>query len=105
MNSKKRGKLFAVLMIALIAYGFASSISLITGDSISLEIPSFNNENQSQVTIIGNPNFNPVMLKQRVIINITNNTTDDDIINDTPDRNRTPTNNSTLHGDDDGDDD
>jgi hypothetical protein len=87
LNSKKRGKLFAVLMVCLIAYGFGSSISLLASDTISLEVPSVLAAEQQQISTIGDPNFEPVWLKQQVIKNITNNTTINNNIN---------TNNSTF---------
>lgn len=82
MNSKKRGKLFAVLMVALIAYGIGSSVSILTSDSISLEIPSVLASEQQQISTIGDPDFNPVWLKRQVI-NITNNTTKPNSTNNT----------------------
>ncbi|MDP2836116.1 MAG: hypothetical protein Q8N97_03955 [Methanobacteriaceae archaeon] len=89
MNSKKRGKLFAVLMVCFIAYGFGSSVSLLTSDTISLEVPSVLAADQQQISTIGDPNFEPVWLKQQLIKNITNNT-------NTTIHNNTNTNNSTL---------
>lgn len=89
MNSKKRGKLFAVLMVCFIAYGFGSSVSLLTSDTISLEVPSVLAVDQQQISTIGDPNFEPVWLKQQLIKNITNNT-------NTTIHNNTNTNNSTL---------
>jgi hypothetical protein len=74
LNSKKRGKLFAVVMVALIAYGLGSSVSFLTSDSISLEIPSVLASEQQQIGTIGDPDFKPVWLKRQAL-NITNNTT------------------------------
>ena len=74
MNSKKRGKLFAVLMVCFIAYGIGSSASLLISDTISLEVPSVLAAEQQQISTIGNPNFEPVWLKQQIIKNITNDT-------------------------------
>lgn len=91
LNSKKRGKLFAVLMVAVIAYGLGSTVSLFTSDSISLEIPSVLAADQQQISTIGDPNFNPVWLKKKAINNVTNNTTT--IINTT---NNTPIKNNTT---------
>ncbi|MDO8870377.1 MAG: hypothetical protein Q7V10_06460 [Methanobacteriaceae archaeon] len=88
MNSKKRGKLFAVLMVCFIAYGFGSSVSLLTSDTISLEVPSVLAADQQQISTIGDPNFEPVWLKQQLIKNITNNT-------NITIHNNTNTNNST----------
>ncbi|MDO9045593.1 MAG: hypothetical protein Q7U35_09870, partial [Methanobacteriaceae archaeon] len=84
-----RGKLFAVLMVCFIAYGFGSSVSLLTSDTISLEVPSVLAADQQQISTIGDPNFEPVWLKQQLIKNITNNT-------NTTIHNNTNTNNSTL---------
>lgn len=62
-------------MVALIAYGIGSSVSILTSDSISLEIPSVLASEQQQIGTIGDPDFKPVWLKRQVL-NISNNTTE-----------------------------
>ncbi|MEW6010874.1 MAG: hypothetical protein AB1604_06230 [Euryarchaeota archaeon] len=74
MNPKKSGKLFAVILLALFAYGCGSSLSLVVSDSISLELPTTLAADDGQISIIGDPDFEPVLLRERVIT-ITNNTT------------------------------
>ncbi|MBU4535071.1 MAG: hypothetical protein KKF16_04430 [Euryarchaeota archaeon] len=74
MNPKKSGKLFAVVLLALFAYGCGSSLSLVTSESISIELPTTLAADDGQISTIGDPDFEPVILRQRVIT-ITNNTT------------------------------
>ncbi|MCK9152036.1 hypothetical protein [Methanobacterium alcaliphilum] len=81
MNSRKQGKLFAVLMFALLAYGLGSCISLLTADIITLEVPEVLAADQQQISTIGNPSFEPVWIKRHIIQNITNNTTTNDTNN------------------------
>ncbi len=76
-------------MVCFIAYGLGSSVSLLISDSISLEVPSVLAADQQQISTIGDPNFEPVWLKQQVIKNITNDT-------NTTVPNKTHTNNTTF---------
>ncbi len=80
LNAKKKGKLFAVIMIALIAYGCGSFMNLVTAGSVDVELPTISSEEQ-QISTIGDPDFDPVWLKRQAVINTTN----------------TPTNNSSNH--------
>lgn len=78
MNPKKSGTLFIVLMISLIAFGTASAINLtnIGTDAFNgITIPNLSLNSQQQITAIGDPNFQPVYITKRAVINITNNTT------------------------------
>ena len=78
MNPKKSGTLFIVLMIALIAFGTASAANLanIGTDAFNgITIPNLSLNSQQQITAIGDPNFQPVYITKRAVINITNNTT------------------------------
>ncbi|GAB4316654.1 MAG: hypothetical protein Kow0019_17480 [Methanobacteriaceae archaeon] len=80
MISRKKGKLFIVLSIALISFGIGSIINVLTSDSFSIDdfIPtSLALEEQEKVMVIGDPSFQPVYIKKVVPkpINITNNTT------------------------------
>ena len=88
MNPKKTGRLFIVLMIALLAYGFASSANALNiGSDIGVGLfPSyFNFESGQKISEIGDPSFTPVTVIRRIPINITN------ITNNT---NKTPVNNT-----------
>jgi flagellar basal body-associated protein FliL len=94
MNPKKSGTLFIVLMIALIAFGVASAVNVtkIGNEQLSgITIPKLNLSSQQQITTIGDPNFQPVYITKRIVLNVTNNTT---VI---PTNNTTviPTNNTT----------
>ena len=78
MNPKKSGTLFIVLMIALIAFGVASAANVanIGNDQLKgLTLPNLNLNNQEQINTIGDPNYQPVYITKRVVLNVTNNTT------------------------------
>lgn len=62
-------------MLALFAYGFGSSVNLMASDSISLELPTIMAADNGQISTISNPDFEPVRLNQRIIRNVTNETT------------------------------
>ncbi|RJS49275.1 MAG: hypothetical protein CIT03_03285 [Methanobacterium sp.] len=89
MNPKKSGKLFAVILLAIFAYGCGSSLSLAVSDSISLELPTILAADDGQISTIGNPDFEPVILRERVIT-ITNNTTNQTTNNTTNQSNFDP---------------
>jgi hypothetical protein len=78
MNPKKSGTVFIVLMIALIAFGVASAANVanIGNDQLKgLTLPDLNLNNQEQITTIGDPNYQPVYITKRVVLNVTNTTT------------------------------
>lgn len=98
LNSRKQGKLFAVLMFALLAYGLGSCVSLFTTDSITLELPQVLAADQQQISTIGDPNFKPVWIKRHIIVNVTNNTNNNTNNNYTPsDYNNTSNHNETMY--------
>ena len=75
MNPKKSGTLFIVLMIALIAFGVASAVNItnIGNEQLSsITIPKLNLSSQEQITTIGDPNFQPVYITKRIVLNVTN---------------------------------
>jgi hypothetical protein len=77
MNPKKSGTLFIVLMIALIAFGVASAVNVakIGNEQLSsITIPKLNLNSQEQITTIGDPNFQPVLITKRIVLNVTNTT-------------------------------
>ena len=77
MNPKKSGTVFIVLMIALIAFGVASAANIanIGNDQLKgLTLPNLNLNNQEQITTIGDPNYQPVYITKRVVLNVTNTT-------------------------------
>lgn len=76
MNPKKSGTVFIVFMIALIAFGAASSANVVNiGADLfdGLTLPN-NLSGQQQITTIGDPSFKPVYITKRAILNVTNNT-------------------------------
>jgi hypothetical protein len=85
MNPKKSGTVFIVFMIALIAFGIASSANVVNIGSNLFDGLNLSNSlnTQQQITAIGDPSFKPVYITKRAILNVTNNTP------------VTPTNNST----------
>ncbi len=94
MNPRKSGTMFIVLMIALIAFGVASAANVanIGNDQLkNINLPNLNLNNQEQITAIGDPNFQPVSITKRVVLNITNNTT---VIPTNNSKNRTTKTNS-----------
>lgn len=94
MNPRKSGTMFIVLMIALIAFGVASAANVanIGNDQLkNINLPNLNLNNQEQITAIGDPNFQPVTITKRVVLNITNNTT---VIPTNNSKNRTTKTNS-----------
>ncbi|MBM4240686.1 MAG: hypothetical protein FJ150_03325 [Euryarchaeota archaeon] len=78
MEPKKSGKLFIILMIALIAFGSGSFANLLNPDKniVNQIIPSsLSLDNQQQILTIDDKLFEPVRIKKHIIKNITNNTT------------------------------
>lgn len=76
MNSGKKGKLFAVLMISLIAYGLGSCVNVLnSGNDVTYGILSstFALDNEQQITAIDDPSFEPVHVKKHYY-NSTNST-------------------------------
>ena len=91
MNPRKAGKLFIVLMISLIAFGFGSyANALNSGNDITSGIvPSMIKSNTNeQISTVGDPSFEPVYL-MRQFYNITNST------NSTKNSTKNNTHNST----------
>ncbi|MDP3065556.1 MAG: hypothetical protein Q8N08_02360 [Methanobacteriaceae archaeon] len=76
MKPQKTGKLFIVLMIALVAYGFASGAHAMgVADELGTKIiPSdLNLGGDQKISEISDPSFKQVYLTRR-ILNITNKT-------------------------------
>lgn len=73
MNTGKLGRIFTILMIALIAYGSASALILFT-EIPRVETPQFIKAQEEKINPIGDPTFQPVWLKKHKIPT-TNNTT------------------------------
>jgi hypothetical protein len=94
MNSRKAGKLFIVLMISLVAFGFGSCANVLnSGNDITFGIvPSIfaSSNNNQQISTIGDPSFQPVHLMKQYY-NTTNST------NSTPVVNNSSTNNSSKN--------
>ncbi len=76
MNSRKAGKLFIVLMISLIAFGFGSCANVLnSGNDITFGIlPSiFASNSNQQISTMGDPSFKPAHV-MRQFYNTTNST-------------------------------
>jgi len=73
LNPGKLGRIFIILMIALIAYGSASAIVLFA-EVPRIEAPQIIKTPEEKMNIIGDPTFQPVWLQKRAIP-VTNNTT------------------------------
>ncbi len=74
MKSGKKGKLFAVLMVSLIAFGFGSCANVLnSGNDITYGLipSSFALINEKQIAVIEDPSFEPVRVK-RHYYNLTN---------------------------------
>lgn len=85
MNSRKAGKLFIVLMISLIAFGFGSCANVLnSGNDITFGIlPSiFASNSSSQISTMGDPSFEPVHI-MRQFYNTTNSTNSTPVTNNT----------------------
>ena len=77
MKPQKYGKVFIVLMIALLAYGFASGVHALgigedVGDNLISSDLSLSGD--QKISEISDPSFNPTNLNRRVVINVTNAT-------------------------------
>lgn len=85
MNRRKMGKLFIVLMISLVAFGFGSCANAInSGNDITNGIIPllFAMNNPEQISTIGDASFEPVRAI-RHYNNTTNTTNTTNIINNT----------------------
>lgn len=77
MNNRKMGKIFIVLMISLIAFGFGSCANAVNGgnDITSGLIPSsFAWNTQEEVSVISDSSFEPVRIIRHYYNNTTNST-------------------------------
>ena len=77
MNNKKKGKIFIVLMISLIAFGFGSCVYAVNGsnDFVNGLIPSTLSLNTpEQISILGDSSFEPVYIIKHFYNNTTNTT-------------------------------
>lgn len=77
MKPKKAGTLFAVLMISMIAFGFASAANTlnIAGDfGVGLVPSNLNFNGEQKINEISDPSFSPNRLIKRVTVNVTNTT-------------------------------
>lgn len=72
MSPGKLGRIFTILMIALIAYGSASAIILFA-ETPRIEAPQILKAPEEKMNIIKDPTFQPVWLQKRKIP--VNNTT------------------------------
>jgi hypothetical protein len=96
MNPKKTGKLFIILMIAMLAYGSASAanaLNLGTDLGVGIIPSDFNFNSQQKINEISDPSFSPVYLVKHVLVN--NTTTVNDTTTTTPANNTTTPVNQT----------
>jgi hypothetical protein len=95
MNNRKMGKIFIVLMISLVAFGFGSCANAVNGgnDITKGMIPSsFAWNNQDQVSIISDSSFDPIRITKHFYNNTTNSTNSTNVvINNTTTNTTTPT--------------
>ena len=94
MNTRKMGKMFIVLMISLVAFGFGSCVNALTAGSnvTSGIIPSSINLNTpEQISVMEDSSFNPVHVI-RHFYNTTNSTNSTNITNSTFNSTSIPTN-------------
>ena len=82
------GKIFIVLMISLIAFGCGSCVNALNaGNDITngLIPSSITLPNQEQISVIGDPSFNPIHVMRHFYNNTTNstNTTVNNTLNST----------------------
>jgi hypothetical protein len=77
MSPKKNGRIFIILMIALVAYGFGSAVHA-SGFAPEFGMNILPDDlymgGAQQISEISDPSFDPVYLNKRVIVNTTNST-------------------------------
>jgi len=73
LNHGKLGRIFVILMIALIAYGSASALIFFT-EIPKIEVPQVIKAQEEKMNTIGNPTFQPVWVEKHAIP-VKNNTT------------------------------
>lgn len=88
MNSRKSGKLFIVLMVSLVAFGFGSIANALNPDNniTSGILPSIASNNEQQISVIDDPSFEPVHVMRQFYnntTNVTNSTSSTPIITNT----------------------
>jgi hypothetical protein len=74
MNSRKAGKLFIVLMISLLGFGFGSCANALnSGNDITFGMLSsiFASDDGQQISTIGDPSFEPNHLNRQFYNNTT----------------------------------
>ncbi|WJI08995.1 hypothetical protein FGU46_02275 [Methanobacterium sp. CWC-01] len=77
MKPQKNGKLFIILLIALLAYGFASGVHALgigedVGDNLITSDLSLSGD--QKISEVSDPSFKPTYLNRRAV-NVTNTTT------------------------------
>lgn len=86
MNTRKMGKIFIVLMISLIAFGFGSCANALnSGNDITNGlIPSaISIQNQEQISVIEDSSFEPIHIMRHFYNNTTNSTNSTNVITNT----------------------
>lgn len=95
MSSAKKANLLVIFIVAILGFGISNIVASITEEYVNLEMPKFNNETQKLVAV-DDGNFIPNHINKVVTVNITNNTTNNSLINET---NITNISNNTLIND------
>ncbi len=98
MNTRKMGKIFVVLMISLIAFGFGSCANALNAgnDITNGLVPSnINLGNQEQISVISDSSFDPIHAMKHFYNNTTNST--NSTINSTISSNTTKVTNTTRN--------
>ncbi|KAF5089100.1 hypothetical protein [Methanobacterium aggregans] len=91
MNPKKSGAVFIILMVALFAYGFGSLVNVVGfGNDVDVAsiMPDLNLTGSEQISTIGDSSFKPAYI-QKMVLNVTNNTTVSNVTNTTVKTNNT----------------
>ncbi|HML05477.1 MAG TPA: hypothetical protein VK426_06870 [Methanobacterium sp.] len=98
MNTRKMGKMFIVLMISLLAFGFGSGVNALTaGNNVTSGIipSSINLTTPEQISVMEDSSFDPVRVIRHFYTNTTNSTNTTNVINNTINSTSTPTNSNS----------
>ena len=89
MNPIKKGNLFVILIVAIIAFGTSTTVTSFTSHDLIWDMLNISNNETTEMIAVSDGNFTPLTANQ--IIEVKNNTT-----NTTNDTNGTDTNTSNV---------
>ena len=89
LNPIKKGNLFVILIVAIIAFGTSTAVTSFTSPDVIFNMLNITNNQTIELIAVSDGNFTPLIANQ--VIEVTNNTT-----NVTNDTNITDTNNSNI---------